>query len=77
MGCPEARSRFAKRGGIGYLSRHLRNGAKGGKSNATVQQLYELTFCVWALTYECNSSYTTRATFARDNAVHSLAEKRT
>jgi len=74
MGCPEARSRFANSGGIGYLARHLRNGAKGGKSNATVQQLYELTFCIWALTYECNGSYTIRATFARDHAVHSLVD---
>lgn len=74
MGCPEARFRFANSGGIGYLSRHLRNGAKGGKNNATVQQLYELTFCIWALTYECNSSYAIRATFARDHAVHSLVD---
>ena len=74
MGCPEARSRFSNSGGIGYLARHLRNGAKGGKSNATVQQLYELTFCIWALTYECNSSYTIRATFARDHAVNSLVD---
>lgn len=71
---PEARIRFANSGGIGYLSRHLRNGAKGGKSSATVQQLYELCFCVWALTYECNSSATIRATFARDHAVHSLVD---
>lgn len=74
MGCHEARMRFADTGGIGYLSRHLRNGNKGGKSSATVQQLYELTFCVWALTYECNGSATIRATFARDNAVHSLVD---
>jgi len=72
MSCPEARIKFSNSGGIGYLSRHLRNGTKGGKSSATVQQLYELCFCVWALTYECNSSATIRATFARDHAVHSL-----
>lgn len=74
MGCPEARSKFAHSGGVGYLSRHLRNGARGAKSSATVQQLYELCFCVWALTYECNSSATIRLTFARDNAVHSLVD---
>eukprot|EP00571_Detonula_confervacea_P016921 CAMPEP_0172302630 /NCGR_PEP_ID=MMETSP1058-20130122/4291_1 /TAXON_ID=83371 /ORGANISM="Detonula confervacea, Strain CCMP 353" /LENGTH=505 /DNA_ID=CAMNT_0013013169 /DNA_START=48 /DNA_END=1565 /DNA_ORIENTATION=+ len=74
MSCAEARIKFANSGGIGYLSRHLRNGTKGGKSSATVQQLYELCFCVWALTYECNSSATVRATFARDNAVNSLVD---
>lgn len=74
MSCGEARIKFANSGGIGYLSRHLRNGTKGGKSSATVQQLYELCFCVWALTYECNSSATVRAAFARDNAVNSLVD---
>jgi V-type H+-transporting ATPase subunit H len=74
MSCPEARIKFANSGGIGYLSRHLRNGTKGLKSGATVQQLYELTFCVWALTYECNTSVTVRMAFARDNAVHSLVD---
>eukprot|EP00584_Thalassiosira_punctigera_P005082 CAMPEP_0172535042 /NCGR_PEP_ID=MMETSP1067-20121228/7212_1 /TAXON_ID=265564 ORGANISM="Thalassiosira punctigera, Strain Tpunct2005C2" /NCGR_SAMPLE_ID=MMETSP1067 /ASSEMBLY_ACC=CAM_ASM_000444 /LENGTH=506 /DNA_ID=CAMNT_0013319935 /DNA_START=142 /DNA_END=1662 /DNA_ORIENTATION=- len=74
MSCPEARIKFANSGGIGYLSRHLRNGTKGMKNSATVQQLYELCFCVWALTYECNSSATIRAAFARDNAVHSLVD---
>jgi V-type H+-transporting ATPase subunit H len=74
MSCPEARIKFANSGGIGYLSRHLRNGSKGLKSGATVQQLYELTFCVWALTYECNTSVTVRMAFARDNAVHSLVD---
>jgi len=74
MSCPEARMAFANSGGIGYLSRHLRNGTKGTKNSASVQQLYELSFCVWALTYECNSSASIRATFARDNAVHSLVD---
>jgi len=74
MSCPEARMAFSNSGGIGYLSRHLRNGTKGTKNSASVQQLYELSFCVWALTYECNSSASIRATFARDNAVHSLVD---
>jgi V-type H+-transporting ATPase subunit H len=74
MGCSESRVKFANSGGIGYLSRHLRNGTKGTKSGATVQQLYELTFCIWALTYECKNSATIRATFARDNAVVSLVD---
>jgi V-type H+-transporting ATPase subunit H len=74
MSCPEARIMFANSGGIGYLSRHLRYGTKGAKNSATVQQLYELAFCLWALSYECNSSAIIRATFARDNAVNSLVD---
>jgi len=74
MGCSESRVIFANSGGIGYLSRHLRNGTKGARGGATVQQLYELTFCIWALTYECKNSATIRATFARDNAVVSLVD---
>lgn len=78
--CPEARIMFANSGGIGYLSRHLRTGSKGSKrpagsgGSATVQQMYELCFCLWTLTYECNSSATIRATFLRDHAVHSLVD---
>lgn len=76
MTCPEARTMFANSGGIGYLSRHLRNGTKGGKTNsgATVQQLYELCFCLWTITYECNSSAMIRSTFVRDHAVHALVD---
>jgi V-type H+-transporting ATPase subunit H len=80
MSCPEARILFANNGGIGYLSRHLRSGSKGAKrsvgggGSATVQQLYELCFCLWTLTYECNTSSAIRATFARDNAINSLVE---
>ena len=76
MSCPEARIIFANNGGIGYLSRHLRTGGKGKRpgGNASVQQLYELCFCLWTLTYECNTSSSIRATFARDNAVHSLVD---
>ncbi|KAL7488352.1 hypothetical protein ACHAW6_013936 [Cyclotella cf. meneghiniana] len=80
MTCPEARILFADSGGIGYLSRHLRTGSRGNKrpvggtGTATVQQLYELCFCLWTLTYECNTSASIRATFARDNAVQSLVD---
>lgn len=64
MSCPEARTMFQNSGGIGYLSRHLRpkpqrpNSATKDRKNgrASVQQLYELCFCLWTLTYECNSS---------------------
>lgn len=83
MSCPEARMLFHNTGGIGYLSRHLRirqNGSattkrsKAATSGASVQQLYELCFCMWTLTYECNSSATVRANFSRDGAVAALVD---
>jgi len=74
MSCPEARIVFSNSGGIGYLSRHLRNPRAGHKSTVTVQQMYELCFCLWALTYECNGSWSIRNTFHRDNAVNSLVD---
>jgi len=80
MSSPEARIMFSNSGGIGYLSRHLRSGSRGGKriagngGSATVQQLYELCFCLWTLTYECNGSATIRSTFLRDHAVQSLVD---
>jgi len=74
MSCPEARVRFAATGGVGYLARHLRHGTRGAKSGASVQQLYELCFCVWALTYECGADAAVRAAFARDGAVPALVD---
>lgn len=79
MNCPEARLIFASSGGIGYLSRHLRikHGSKSKKardSGASVQQLYELCFCLWTMTYECNNSANVRTQFARDGAINSLCD---
>ena len=81
MKSSEARLIFSKSGGIGYLARHLRSGGKtvrqsSSKSSVTssVQQLYELCFCLWTLSYECNSSYTVRSHFARDGAVRALVD---
>ena len=40
-----------------------------------MQQLYELTFCLWILTYELNKSHNIRADFAKDgSAVSALVE---
>ena len=39
-----------------------------------MQQLYELCFCLWTLTYECNTSATVRTNFARDSVVQSLVD---
>ena len=82
MTCPEARTKFQNSGGIGYLSRHLRmrhNGSSNTRSRvpvagASVQQLYELCFCMWTLTYECNTLAAVRAHFARDGAVAALVD---
>lgn len=80
MNCPEARLIFADSGGIGYISRHLRTKPKNTRQSskrpngASAQQLYEMCFCVWAMTYDCNLSSHVRATFARDGAVKSLCD---
>jgi len=81
MGVPEARKSFQNCGGIGYISRHLRvrNGAvvKRGKethTGASVQQLYELCYCLWTLTYELHESLSVRTHFARDGAIPALVD---
>ena len=43
-------------------------------ANVSVQQLYELCFCLWTMTYECDEHETVRHHFARDGAVSALAE---
>jgi V-ATPase subunit H len=66
--------------GIGYISRHLRvrQGSAGKRSkeitSAPVQQLYELCFCLWTLTYELHESMTARTHFARDGAIPALVD---
>jgi hypothetical protein len=83
MTANETRMLFCSSGGVKYLARQLRIGSKGSKGadtkkkigQSSVQQLYELTFCLWTLTYELNSSYTIRADFARDGlAVSALVD---
>mmetsp|Transcript_6219 Transcript_6219/g.7878 ORF Transcript_6219/g.7878 Transcript_6219/m.7878 type:complete len:521 (+) Transcript_6219:147-1709(+) len=76
MAATETRHLFSASGGIKYLSRQLRSkkapagsAATEAKSgNATVQQLYELTFCLWCMTYELNGSPNIRADFTKDGA---------
>lgn len=90
VNCSEARYMFASSGGIGYIARHLRmkNGnnnyispgsapsssSRRKEAGASVQQLYELGFAIWAMTYECSYSYSVRSAFARDGAVKSLCD---
>ena len=73
VAAPEARKLFDQAGGIGYLVRHLRVRQTGPKKNsASVQHLYELCFCLWIMTYECNDSEEMRSHFHRDQAVFAL-----
>jgi V-type H+-transporting ATPase subunit H len=71
---------FVNSGGIGYISRHLRirqNGTVTKRSKvagASVQQLYELCFCMWTLTYDCNTSGAVRTHVARDHAVAAMVD---
>ena len=75
MSATEGRQIFAASGGIKYLSRQLRQrekkqsaglGVSERKANSSVQQLYELTFCLWCLTHELNNFADVRADFAKD-----------
>ena len=84
MDAPETRNLFCKSGGIKYMSRQLRVGSKAKHiatsdkkkmGQASVQQLYEITFCMWTLTYELNRSAVIRADFAKDSlAVSALVD---
>jgi V-type H+-transporting ATPase subunit H len=78
VGAHETRTLFCSSGGIKYLARQLRMGTKGAKGvgsekkaigQTSVQQLYELSFCLWRLTYELEDSYTIRSDFAKDGVV--------
>ena len=77
MNSHETRILFCSSGGVKYLARQLRIGTKGAAKatiadskkkmgQASVQQLYELSFCLWSLTYELNGNYSVRCDFAKD-----------
>lgn len=86
MDAYESRIVFAKAGGIKYMARQLLTASKstsGGDSNnsnkkfgqGSVQQLYELAFSMWILTYELSTSYLIRADFAKEGVpVQALCE---
>ena len=74
---PESRALFCKSGGVKYMSRQLRVGSKSKTmtgaekkkfGQASVQQLYELTFCTWVLTYDLSGSHLVRNDFAKEGA---------
>jgi V-type H+-transporting ATPase subunit H len=80
----ESRIILAKAGGIKYMARQLLSASKqsSGASDSnkkfgqgSVQQLYELTFSMWVLTYELNTAYPIRADFAKEGVpVRALCE---
>lgn len=69
----EARKMFNKAGGVGYLSRHLREQHQSYSNNvASVQQLYELSYCLWLMSFDCETDENIRSHFHRDGAVSAL-----
>ena len=70
---PHVRLGFDKMGGVGCLSRHLRFDHLGD-TRATVQQLYEISFCIWIMSYDVESSEDVRNHFHRDGTVSVLCD---
>ena len=82
MSCLESHIIFVKLGGIKYVSCQVKAGSKESADNkkfgqGSVQLLYELSFCLWILTYELNTSQLVRADFAKDGVpIQTLVEIR-
>lgn len=83
MDAYESRVVFAKAGGIKYMARQLLSASKQTVASdstkkfgqGSVQQLYELSFSMWVLTYELSSSWGIRADFAKEGVpVQALCE---
>jgi V-type H+-transporting ATPase subunit H len=90
MEAPETRRLFCKSGGVRYMARPMKkksdapsSSSSSSSSNkkkqlgqASAQQLYELVFCMWIITYDVTASFATRQEFARDNgaAVSALCD---
>ena len=56
-------------------ARSKSTGDKKKMGQGSVQQIYEMSFCLWALTYELNKSQMIRAEFAKDGVpVQALVE---
>jgi V-type H+-transporting ATPase subunit H len=77
MEAVETRALFCKASGLKYMSRQIRVGSKSKTltgaekkkfGQASVQQLYEITFCMWVLTYDLDNAPLMRADFAKDGA---------
>ena len=82
MVAPQARKAFDNAGGVGYLSRHLKVIRDDHQSDsvstiqrASVQQLYELTYCLWLMSFDCQDQNERMLKhFHRDGAVPALVE---
>jgi len=71
---------------IGYLARHLKvrqqsatsysddSTSRGAAGGASSQKLYELCYCIWLLSYDCDSNERIRNHFYRDGAVAALVD---
>jgi len=72
---PDAQVRhvFDESGGIGYLTRHLRHDHLGD-TRVSVQQLYELSFCLWLMSYDVETSERIRSHFHRHGTVSVLCD---
>lgn len=75
---------FDNSGGIGCIARHLRvrqsasydesASATRTQAAASVQQLYELCYCLWLLSFDVNTNERIRNHFHRDGAVPRTVE---
>ncbi|GAX28798.1 hypothetical protein FisN_34Hh008 [Fistulifera solaris] len=75
----KARLLFIDNGGLNFLSRHLHTSDKDPndlprKAGASVQQLYELTYCLWLPSFDCCDHHSLRKHFHRDGAVPALVD---
>jgi V-type H+-transporting ATPase subunit H len=72
----EVRHLFGKAGGVGYLSRRLRvyQESFDSKISASVQHQYELSYCLWIMSYDCDTSVSMRSHFHRDGSVQALVD---
>lgn len=88
--CPPARRILDAAGGIGYLTRHLRlfvtrsNNKNNNKDTTktstsrsappTIQQVYELCFSLWTMTYDLDSNTSIQQSFTRNGTIHALCQ---
>jgi V-type H+-transporting ATPase subunit H len=80
-GCLPARTILDQAGGIGYLSRHLRlfilptATQQQKKYNIpSIQQVYEICFCIWSMTFDLTENVSIQQSFVRGGAIHALCQ---
>jgi V-type H+-transporting ATPase subunit H len=74
----EARKAFDEAGGVGYLARHLRvqqgSSEKTHRITTSAQQVYELTYCLWLMSFDCCDNERMCKHFHRDGAIAALVD---